>query len=492
MAKNQFLDWDTSASGNTDVGGIGILGTNAVSNFDDALRTIMAQLKAGVDGKQTFSNKSAGYTAVAADNNTVLRFTSSQTLALTAAATLGANWKVTVIGDGGDVTIDPNGAETIDGLATLVVHNGQRVLVYCDGSNFRTVRSPSLFYVNQAVGLTAIGSDSGGLWRFSTSVTLALTAAATLGVNWNLTVFCDAGGLIIDPNSAETINGLSTLILYPGQWARIVCDGANFFANIGGSTFSTIANRTHISGLQLANSAGDPTNDIDIGPGEAVSSDSSYYLMQLAGGITKRLDAAWAVGTGNGGLDTGSIANTDYHVYLIRRPDTGVVDGIFSASASLPALPSGYTQYRRVGTIKRQSNAIVLFAQFLDTFYLQVPRQDLNQGNPGTSGVARTLTVPSGIVVEAIYTVDISSQTTTALYACLMTATTQADSAAAYGSVMTLGLQTGSAAGFYRASVVNRTWTNTSGQVRQRFSASDANMATTIVTHGWVDLRGKE
>lgn len=49
MAKDTVRDWDVTASNNTDIAGIGIQGTNAVSNFDGALRTLMAQV-ADVDG----------------------------------------------------------------------------------------------------------------------------------------------------------------------------------------------------------------------------------------------------------------------------------------------------------------------------------------------------------------------------------------------------------------------------------------------------------
>lgn len=44
MAKNSVNDWDGTASNNTDVGGISILGNNNVSNFDNAMRTMMAQI----------------------------------------------------------------------------------------------------------------------------------------------------------------------------------------------------------------------------------------------------------------------------------------------------------------------------------------------------------------------------------------------------------------------------------------------------------------
>jgi hypothetical protein len=144
MAKNTFLDWSTTASNNTDIGGTGILGTNAVSNFDDAFRTLMAQLRSGVDGKTVYTAKAGNYTAVANDNSAILRFTATATLSLTAAATLATNWHITVIADGGDVTIDPSASETIDGSATIIIPNGYSALVVCNGSNFFTDKIWSL------------------------------------------------------------------------------------------------------------------------------------------------------------------------------------------------------------------------------------------------------------------------------------------------------------------------------------------------------------
>ncbi|MGE8105145.1 hypothetical protein ACQKP1_15810 [Allorhizobium sp. NPDC080224] len=80
--------------------------------------------------------RSANYTAVAGDINTHIRFTGAYTLALTAAATLGANWKCFVQADGGDVVIDPNGSETINGSSTLTVPNGTYVILWCNGTTF--------------------------------------------------------------------------------------------------------------------------------------------------------------------------------------------------------------------------------------------------------------------------------------------------------------------------------------------------------------------
>ncbi|MBB2671065.1 UNVERIFIED_ORG: hypothetical protein GGE44_000606 [Rhizobium esperanzae] len=90
------------------------------------------------DKASVYAAKSGDYTALASDDNAVHRFTAAATLTLTAAATLGANWHYCVIADGGDVTIDPNGLETIDGAATLVLKDGYSVEIICSGAAFFT------------------------------------------------------------------------------------------------------------------------------------------------------------------------------------------------------------------------------------------------------------------------------------------------------------------------------------------------------------------
>lgn len=230
MAKNAFTDWDTTASNNTDVGGIGILGTNAVSNFDDALRTIMAQLRSGVDGEVVWASKSGNYSSVANDNNAFHRFTATATITLVAAATLGAGWHyaVSAVGASTVVTIDPNSSETIGGVTTLVIRGGQMAFIICDGTNFQ-VEIRGTAYATQSGGYTALVGDRATVQRFTAAATLALTAAATLGSSWTLDVVAAGGAVIIDPNGSETINGATTLTLPIGTSAKIICDGSNFF-----------------------------------------------------------------------------------------------------------------------------------------------------------------------------------------------------------------------------------------------------------------------
>lgn len=109
-------------------------------------------------------------------------------------------------------------------------------------------------------------------------------------------------------------------------------------------------------GLALTK-APDAANDVTMAAGEAASDDATPVLITLPSALTKRLDAAWAVGNNQGGRDTGSIANGTWYIWLIRRPDTGVVDWLYSLSNTTPTMPTNYTQKKLVGFVVRASGS---------------------------------------------------------------------------------------------------------------------------------------
>jgi hypothetical protein len=120
------------------------------ANVNNGMREMMAQIKtfytSAIGGKEAaavYATKAGAYTAVAADANGIIRFSAAATLSLTAAATLGLSWHAEVFASGGVVTIDPNGAETINGAATFVVPNGTSVVIVCTGTAFFTTTKPS-------------------------------------------------------------------------------------------------------------------------------------------------------------------------------------------------------------------------------------------------------------------------------------------------------------------------------------------------------------
>ena len=157
--------------------------------------------------------------------------------------------------------------------------------------------------------------------------------------------------------------------------------------------------RGYIDGLVLSTAGASASFGIAAG---AAADSTNAVMMALVAAITKTT-GAWAVGSGSGSLDTGAIAvSTWYHVHLIRRTDTGVVDVLISLSATAPTLPSPYTQFRRIGSMKTNaSSQWTKFIQTDDRFMWDVPVVDVNATNVGTAAVLRALTVPTGIAVLA-------------------------------------------------------------------------------------------
>lgn len=85
--------------------------------------------------------KSANYTMLFADRADLVDCTSTFTLSLDAAATLGNGWFCYVRNNGtGLITLDPSGAETIDGASTAPIQPGEVRIVQCDGFALRTIR----------------------------------------------------------------------------------------------------------------------------------------------------------------------------------------------------------------------------------------------------------------------------------------------------------------------------------------------------------------
>ncbi|MGR9412226.1 hypothetical protein [Rhizobium leguminosarum] len=403
MAKTNILEWDPATASNTDIDGIGIQGSNAVRNFDDAFRTLMAQGASNIVSR--FTSRAVGYTAVKADHNQVSLFTASATLGLTAAATLTNGWEHIVIASGGDVTIDPNGSELINGLTTITVLNGQRAVVRCNGTAFYA----------------------------------SVTGEATIG------------------------------------------------AAIQGKLY----------GLTLSNNGSDATNDIDIAAGSAASDGATPILMTLAAGITKRLDANWAAGTNAGMRYSGAaIANTTYHVYLASTAVGGSTD-IYADPSADPAVAlthlqaetggSAYAKVRRIGSIIRESAAIVAFKQDGNTF-----RRATKVDRSSTSAAASALlalSVPTGINVYPLLNYDIATGTASTDAQLLIGGAWEGSATNTIDRVFTTSLA--NTASVTHGGIGPIFQTNTSAQIYFATTIASGSLSTNVLsTVGWIDNRG--
>lgn len=184
-------------------------------------------------------------------------------------------------------------------------------------------------------------------------------------------------------------------------------------------------------GLVLSTNAADPTNDVDISAGAATADTTAYAVMSLASLLTKRIDASWVVGTNQGGLDTGAVGNNVYYVWLIQRSDTGVVDALFSLSATSPTMPTNYDRKRLIGSLARVSGSNTGLYSQLGAFK-SIPPLAL-------SGLTEApFLIPAGTRVVRIYFTALSTTSTVIPQAQIGTASAYAITGY-NGSVNSLG-----------------------------------------------------
>lgn len=243
--------------------------------------------------------------------------------------------------------------------------------------------------------------------------------------------------------------------------------------------------RGYLTGLTLSNNATDATNDIDISDG-CCRDDADVADMILASALTKRLDATWAVGTNQGGLDEGSIADDVYFVWLIKRSDTDVVDVLLSASDTSPTMPVNYDSKRRIGAIIRRASAILGFIQDGDLFRLKTSILDVNTTGPGTSSVASTVTIPD-TQVDWYGNVEVTAGATdTYLYLRDSGADDEQPSTSS-PPLFSLRANAGDVNGIGPV----RVRANESSQITWRSSFSSGSTTVRMATLGWFDSRGR-
>ena len=245
--------------------------------------------------------------------------------------------------------------------------------------------------------------------------------------------------------------------------------------------------RAALAGLGMSTAGASTT--MTIAAGQAADSTNAVYIT-LASAMSKTT-SAWAAGTGNGGLDTGAIANsTTYHFYVISKTD-GTTEVVFSTNASTPSLPSGYTYFRRIGSMRTNGSAQwTSFIQDGDYFRLLASVQDIANTNFGTSAVTGTLTsIPTGINVQAMFNGVLTD--TTPLAAQVQFSDLAANDEAPSGSAAP-GFMLRAISGTVSGGQPFQIRTNTSAQIRYRSNASDAGVTLRINTLGWIDRRGRD
>lgn len=120
--------------------------TTTQSSSDNSTKiatTAMVQsaITAGGGGGFPLTSQSIDFTMTTAKKATLQELTgsTSRTCSFDAAATLGATWSAIIVNSStAELTLDPNGAELIDGLTTFKMYPGEMRLVECTGTALKS------------------------------------------------------------------------------------------------------------------------------------------------------------------------------------------------------------------------------------------------------------------------------------------------------------------------------------------------------------------
>lgn len=178
--------------------------------------------------KWPINARASGYTALKADHASLHDFAATGTLNLTAAGTLTNGWwSIVRAAAGATVTVDPAGAELVNGAATFTMRPGEVVLLLCTGTAFTAIpflvvdntRADSAGYrgapqVPKDAAYTFAADDVGKeflhnevaarIWTIPANAAVPIPIGSIiLGVNW-----VGAGALTIHPDAGVTLRRL--------------------------------------------------------------------------------------------------------------------------------------------------------------------------------------------------------------------------------------------------------------------------------------------
>jgi hypothetical protein len=160
-------------------------------------------------------------------------------------------------------------------------------------------------------------------------------------VNANITNIANVEGDVQNLSSTKAnVNGDSTqrfAVADPVSSGDAV-NKRTLFRQIGNSI-------DYIGGLTISKDSGSPNDTILIDPGAAY--DSTKEVVLALGVLTTKQNSPQS-------------ANTAYYVYIIGSDSGSSVDILISTEPNVPALPTGYTRYRKIGSYTTDSNGYIL------------------------------------------------------------------------------------------------------------------------------------
>lgn len=220
----------------------------------------------------------------------------------------------------------------------------------------------------------------------------ACSGASTVNVN-------NAGSKSLVKSSGSA---LTTGDIPANTEVEFVYNGTNFVQSLGNvpATTTTQGIAFLSNPITISNNATDANNDIDFSAGNAPLDDGSGQVL-LSSTLVKRLDASWVAGTNQGGLFSGTKANsTKYYEFAITNGT--INDAGFDISLTGANTPAGYKGSYR-GMVKTDASGNILpFKQTKNKTLLTSPITEYSGTVGATYANLTSSNVPLKSEIEAI------------------------------------------------------------------------------------------
>lgn len=226
-------------------------------------------------------------------------------------------------------------------------------------------------------------------------------------------------------------------------------------------------------GCTLSNNAGTPNTKMDISAGFAADSSNTVVMTAAAGTVD-------CTTTGANGMDTGGMPTSgEVHFFVIMKAD--LTQALLGSISVTPSLPSGYSYYRRVGSITSDASAhFDTFIQDGDYFHRVAATFDYLSQTPGSGWALKTLHVPAGIRVRPLAWAQFASTAN-----CNWSFSNGDYTPSGNYPVMALTVN----AGDTMCLGTSDFWTDTSKRINML--ASSTSSTYSLFSRGWIDPRGR-